>query len=404
MSALSPRLERALLAAGLGLVLSIALSVGLEQRSFAAINRGDFPAFYTLALLAGGNEGQRLYDLELQRQVQNAVWPSLSGTVLPAAYPAYLAFLLQPLAHLGADASRVVWVCLMVLCVVGAIASLVRSVPTLNGLGWQLGVGVFLFAPLFIGVVGGQLVGLSFLCYAVLFALSKRRTFVTEIVGGIVAGLWMVKPHFALAVAAIFLFERRWVALSAWFGMSLVFWMLGARVAGPQWVSEWMSFARQFSEIDLATNAHQMTGVVGALYSFVSALGGGALVSTRFWDVLSIALSLLVPLGLVLASRVAKRSSQLASAPLLCLGPLLVLFAPVVNFYDLSLALIPLIVLMRPSKLRDVTIAACVLIASQFVALGKGFACPGITFMVALGMAILCWRALAREGAAARGS
>ena len=402
MSALTPRQERILLAAGLALILAVVFSLVFERRSFAAINRGDFPAFYTLALLASEDNAYRFYDLERQREIQNSVWPSLSGTVLPAAYPAYLAFLIRPLALLDADTARVVWVGLMLGCVVAAARVLSRSVPSLRGLGWQIGIAIFLFWPLFVGVVGGQMVGLSFLCYAVLFALDKRRSRAAEMAAGVVAGIWMVKPHFGLGVAALFLVERRWVALSTWFVMSLLLWLLGAAVAGPDWVGAWVVFARHFSEIDLATNAYQMTGVIGALYSLVASLGLGGKVSAEQWDKFSLSLALLVPVGLLLASRASKRDSRFVNAPLLSLGPLLVLFAPVVNFYDLSIALVPLIVLMKPSVQRDVLIAASVLCASQLVGLGKSLSVPGLAFVVALGMSILCWKAVVREARSER--
>lgn len=398
MSPCSQRLDRVLTAAALGLIIAIGISLATEQSSSAAINRGDFPAFYTLAYLVANGDGHRLYDLDLQQQVQNAVWPSLSGSVLPAAYPAYLGFLVQPLALLDVTTSRMVWVSFMIACVVVAAAVLARSVPTLTGMGWRLVISLFLFCPLFMGVIGGQVVGWSLLCYSLLFALNRRRSVGTEVLFGAVVGMWMVKPHYALAAVAMILFERRWVALGSWFGVSVILWSLGALVAGPDWVHEWVAFARHFAVIDLATNAYQMTGVIPVGYSLVRGVGFGSQLSPQVWDILSLLVAFVVPIGLAVGSRIERSyPARSGSVPLLALGPLLVLFAPAVNFYDLALALLPLVVLFRPTCRRDLVLAGCGLVASQFVGLGREWAVPGISFTLALGM-ILVWReAIARE-------
>lgn len=379
-------------------MIALVVAILTEESPSAAVTRGDFPAFYTLAYLAEQGEGVRLYDLEAQRRFQNSVWPSLSGSVLPAAYPAYLAFFLQPLALLDATTARAVWALLMAACVVGAVMALARHVPTLKGLGWRLGVVGFLFGPLFVGVVGGQIVGLSLLCYALLLALSQRRDHRNEILAGIVAGVWMVKPHFGLGAAAIFLCERRWLALGVWCGVSLVLWVLGVSVVDVGWVGQWIHFARQFSEIDLATNAYQMTGVVGFLYSISRSCGVVPANPSTVWDTLSITAACFVPVCLFLSARCRRCREFSVSLPWLVLGPLLVLFAPVVNFYDLSLALVPLLVLFRSDERRDFVWAAGVLIASQIVVVAKESALPGVSFTLALGMALLCLGAVRREG------
>lgn len=127
MNVLSARINRFLIAAALGLAIAIIGALSIEQAPSAAIVRGDFPAFYTMATLASRGEGARLYDLETQRQVQNEAWPSLDGSVLPVAYPAFLAFFIEPLAKLSPSNARLVWVVGMGICVVVAGALIARS-------------------------------------------------------------------------------------------------------------------------------------------------------------------------------------------------------------------------------------------------------------------------------------
>lgn len=397
MSPQSARLDRALIAASVGLVIALVVALFAEKSPSAAINRGDFPAFYTLARIASSSEPHRLYDLKLQTDVQNEVWPTFEGGVLPAAYPAYVAFFVRPLAYLNPEMARLIWVSFTLMCAVAGVLALARSVPALKGMGWQLIVGAFLFAPFFMGVIGGQIVGVSVLCYALLVVLSYRRGVGSELLAGIVAGIWTVKPHYGLAAAAVLVFEQRWRACCSWLVATVVLWALGALVAGMDWVSGWLAFAGHFSEIDLMTNAHQMSGFVPILYSTASKLGVGDQVSARFWQVLAAAAALVVPLGILIATRYQRSHNVTGNVALLTLGPLLLLFAPMVNFYDLSLALVPLMALFRPRQRGDLIAAASVVVMGQLVTSCKDTGALGVSFVVALIIALLTLRGISRE-------
>jgi hypothetical protein len=396
MSVVSPRTNRILIAAAIGLMIAVCASCITETNPSAAIARGDFPAFYTMAVIAHSGEGYRLYDLEFQRQVQNTAWPSLGGTVLPAAYPAFLAFVLEPLATLTPSTARIVWIGWMLVCVALGVLLLARAIPPLRGLWWQLFVGALLFGPLFLGIVGGQIVGLSVLLYAALIALHSRAGRKSELAVGAVTGAWMFKPHFALAVVAMLVFQRRWVAVSGWLFVSALLWLVGAQVAGVNWMSAWVSFAQQFSQIDLATNAYQMTGIVPALYSVFGVGGRDSLRCLQVWEWLIVMSALVVPIALLFLVRRAGGSVEGRMRPLLLVGPLLLMCAPAVNFYDLSLGLVPLLALFRPRERRDLTLAALALVTSQAYLLSKGEGIPGVAWVYTLAIAALVSRGLHR--------
>jgi len=397
MSVVSPRLNRVLVAAALGLIIAVCASLMTEENPSAAITRGDFPAFYTLAVLAHSAEGHRLYDLELQQQIQNTAWPTLSGTALPAAYPAFLAALLEPLAMLSPSTARMVWVCCMVVCAVLGVGILARSVPSLRGSWWQLVVGAFLFGPLFLGVLGGQVVGLSVLLYAALIALNVRVGRGKELLFGVVTGVWMFKPHYALAVVAMMVFQRRWIALGGWAFVSALYWILGAQLAGVHWVSDWLSFAQQFSQIDMVTNSYQMTGLVPALHSMLAVGGASSLISPHGFELLNVVCALLVPLALFVVVRRARGTGGEWMVPLLAVGPLLLLCAPAVNFYDLSLGLVSLLAIFHPRERKDMGLATSLLVASQFLVLCKGEGIPGGAFLFALVFVGIAGRVLSRR-------
>jgi hypothetical protein len=395
MNVLSARINRFLIAAALGLAIAIIGALSIEQGPSAAIVRGDFPAFYTMATLASRSEGARLYDLETQRQVQNEAWPSLDGSVLPVAYPAFLAFFIEPLAKLSPSNARLVWVVGMGICVVVAGALIARSSSFLRGLTWQVIVTSLLFAPLFLGVIGGQIVGVSVLLYAAIVLLDRQQKKEMEISLGVIAGLWMYKPHFALAVVVVLFVQRRWKALGAWFVTSLGLWSLGASVAGVHWMSEWAAFAKGFAHIDLVSNAPRMTGVVPFLYMLSGWFDEGWRGRIEVWEALTLMSALVVPSALAFISR--RDDTTTGSPGLLAVGPLLVLFAPAVNFYDLALGALPLLLLARPERRGDLAIAGGVIALSQIVILFKDGGVAGGCLVSGVLCAYLLCRAIARE-------
>jgi hypothetical protein len=395
MNVLPARVHRFLIASAIGLVVAIIGALSIEQPPSAAITRGDFPAFYTMATLAHRGEGAKLYDLETQREVQNAIWPSLHGAVLPVAYPAFLARWVEPLALLSATNARIVWTVAMLLCVVGACAFITRVSSSLRGLTWQTTVVALLFAPLFLGFLGGQIVGVSVLLYSALLYLDRTRGRSSEVALGIVAGLWMYKPHFSCAVVAVFLLQRRWRAIGAWFGTSAVLWALGASVAGTQWLSPWYSFARTFAQIDLATNAAQMTGIVPFLYVVWEWIAPGTGAQTGVWEVAALISLLMVPCTLAILSR--KGGSKDGRDLLPCVGPLLVLFAPAVNFYDLAIGALPLLLAIHPNRRADLLAVGGVLVLSQIVIFLKDIGIAAVCLAFAVLLTYLFMRARARD-------
>lgn len=80
-------------------------------------------------------------------------------------------------------------------------------------------------------------------------------------------------------------------------------------------------------------------------------------------------------------------------------GPLLVLFAPAVNFYDLALAALPLLTLLRPDRRSDLLLVGVVVVVSQVIMLVKDIGVGGLCFLLAMFFAALFVKAVARERA-----
>lgn len=365
MSVFSGRENRVLAAVGLGILLAtIAASLSQNQPD-SAIVRGDFPAFYTMAVVVKEGLGERLYELALQQEVQARYWKSLSASLLPAAYPPYLAALLLPLAYLEPAAARATWIIANALATLCAVVIMSQALPTLRPYRWQMCVLSLSFFPLLAGVIGGQSVGLSLILLAAIVALSKSPSKTRQIELGILTGLWMFKPHYALAAVWLLLVQRRGNALLAWAFTSLVLWLLGATVSGISWFDHWLVFARQFSHIDIVTNSDQMTGVVPFLYSATKRLALGEILGQDLLFQSTVVVAAFVPISLFFINREAmRRAAPDTSLPYLMIAPILLICAPAANFYDLSLLLIPVSSVISPSETRDRRILIAILILS----------------------------------------
>jgi hypothetical protein len=231
--------------------------------------------------------------------------------------------------------------------------------------------------------------------YAALLYLDPQEKRGLDIPLGIIVGLWMYKPHFALAVVVVFMVQRRWRAIGAWLVTSAGLWSLGAAVVGVEWLSRWYGFVKGFAHIDLMTNAPQMTGVVPFLYVICGWLHEDWCSRAGLWEVLT-AISALVAAGvLAFVSRRGRAAGW--NMGLLAVGPLLVLFAPAVNFYDLALGALPLVVLFQPTQRVDVLLGGTLIALSQVVVLLKDSGVRGGSFMLAIFLAYLVMRTTARE-------
>ncbi|MEY4701874.1 MAG: hypothetical protein RL326_2061 [Pseudomonadota bacterium] len=383
MSTLSPRVNRFLVAIAISLLLATIVASVTETSPDSAILRGDFPAFYTMAVVAREGSGGRLYDLVFQQEIQARYWPSLSASVLPVAYPAFMAMPLLPLAYLSPHIARFSWIICTLLATLGAVQMMIKSFSNLRALRWQTTVVCLGFFPLFAGVIGGQAIGVSLLLLAAITSLSVSTSMANQLAVGLLTGLWMFKPHYALAVVWLLLLQRRGWALLSWALTSVALWLIGAHVSGIDWLGHWLAFAKQFSHIDLLTNSDQMTGVVPFLFSIVKRVSGSEYYSERVWASLSMLSSALAPLALfAIHKTLSKRSPSDPRALYLLIAPVLLLLAPAANFYDLALLLISLGATISPFRVRDVRILTAIIVLSALALLSRELGFFGGSFLL----------------------
>lgn len=310
-----------------------------SERS-SALARGDFPGFYSPAVIVARGEPQHLYNVAEHHRIQRAAWPSFGHEMYISVYPPYFSVILAPLAKLDPGAARWLWTALSLMAYLATLMILRLRSPALYSHFAFVATGSLLMAPIFYGVLGGQNTAFSMLLYVGGVTLLQRRQRLSDLAAGLLFGLWLFKPQFGVIAGIYLLLKRRWWALATYIVVGCAWWGLAAWFAGPQWVQAWLSATSSFAATNFIINDYQMTSLAGLL----SSLSNMGLLSDAW--VLPIAVVLSAALVLLLVIRRVRSDWILA--------PAMVLISPQTLFYDLSLALLSCSRFLSFQRDRDV--------------------------------------------------
>ncbi len=336
-------------------VLFVAIGFEFTARgSQGLVARGDFPAFYSAAQCVASGLGSRLYDQELQADLQQGAFSERAGNYLSFAYPPFVALALRPLAFFGPVAAKTLFMLFQLCCAISAIALLVRTVPRLKAYQFPLAVLFFWFGPLLTAIVGGQNVGFSLLILVAAAAALSRRTLIGDIVGGASIGVWLFKPSVSFLLVVALLFRPRpLVAVLSFLTVACLLLAAPVLFFGFEIWSSWAYAVQWFAEVDAQVNGHQMISIVG-LISALAGDRGGAGLPTGY-----VASALLAGYAL-LRYRNAAYGEHGTETPgwlfreLLLLGSAAVLTSPHALYYELSLFLPAACVSVRLNSDRSV--------------------------------------------------
>jgi arabinofuranan 3-O-arabinosyltransferase len=213
---------------------------------------GDFLAFETGAEILTKGRGAELYDLQLQRTVQDRLAGKAFPEWQPYVNPPLLAIAIMPLMWLGTIGAFRAYSAAMILAGLLGGAALVGVVPALarTPLGATSVVLLSLsFHPLARTMFGGQN---SVLTWALLcggaWALERGRASVA----GVLLGLLSYKPQYVLLPALALAFVGAWRALVVTCAVALVHYTLGAFFAGPNWPLCMLAAMRQYRPMEWA--------------------------------------------------------------------------------------------------------------------------------------------------------
>ena len=337
------RLSVATIAALAGAV-AIVFVADHEHRSL--LGRGDFPGFYGPAEILSRNLESRLYDPQLQRQVENELWPSFGGQFYYSVYPPYFYRLLQPLTSCTPQQAQWIFTTLMLLFFLLSLRYLRPLVPLLQTTPLPTAVYLFTLAPVFVAIVGAQNTALSLLLYCGAIALLNRRTAAGEWGAGVLLGLWLFKPQFGAFALFLALVGGRFRVVAGGAVVAFFYYLLGATVFGLSWPLTWFHALKAFAGENLYVNQQQLTSAIG----FFSALGHlvdfipaaeGILKGIGYLVTALVFLLTVSRFSVLWRLRTEEKRREYFPRLLLLLGPMLTVVSPQTLFYDLTLALIP---------------------------------------------------------------
>jgi Glycosyltransferase family 87 len=197
--------------------------------------RVDFISFYTVGKMLVAGEGEHLYDIQKQAEVQQPLMQGyvFQGGALLFVHPPFQSLVFLPFGFLPFVVAYCVWVTVMVL--LGWLSvSLLLELPHYSGLlAWssQIHAAAFCFFPVVVSLIQGQdsLMLLFFLTWT--FALLKQGK---ETHAGAVLAFSLFKFHLVLPLYFVFLLKGKWRVLkgsaySGLFLLALSFAMVGLR-------------------------------------------------------------------------------------------------------------------------------------------------------------------------------
>jgi hypothetical protein len=350
--------------AALAIAFVATLTSGEGADTAAGRLGGDYPAFYAAGRIAASGDLDEVNDLERLEAAQEDLFPADEDEgFLTWAYPPHVALLYRPLAAVPYRASYALHTGLMIAAYVGAAWLLRRKVAWLDrafipGLAAGL-----LFYPMFRGIGAGQNTALTLL---LLIGAWRASLAGRDGLAGVVLGLLLFKPQFALLAIAAWAVDRRWRAVATFGATAAATWVVTAAFAGTGWVSGWLDDldAYRATEDVNAENHVSLSEAADALVD-VAALGWAVaagvvyLVARRWWREPDVAL----------------------------LAPALLLVAAHAVFYDIGLALIPAAIALPAAPGAVATLWLAGFLDPLKEALGFN---PGV-------LALLGWLALASK-------
>jgi len=224
----------------------------------------DYLAHYSAGYILRYVSPERLYDLDLQRQIQEAVAPpDRLERYYYYNHPPFLAGILGWVTTKDYNSSYFRWVLFLIvfhLTSLGLLVYLMRRFQWQVEEIWVLGISGLLFAPLFVAYLKGQdstflLLGVSLWTFGLLTARDR--------VAGLGLALAAIRPQVALVLALPFLFKRRqvWWWFVAWGLILLAYCYLLVGVQGLEGFFQVLLFSGQGTGIDV----DKMITLMGAI-------------------------------------------------------------------------------------------------------------------------------------------
>ncbi len=250
---------------------------------------GDYLAFHVGGTIVREGHGERLYDFDVQRQVQDSLLGGPRRWRQRYLNPPALAMALAPATALGYTAGFRLFTLAMVLAFAGTLILGGNALPRLTGrplTGLTAALLAAGYLPVALTMFGGQNTVLTlFLLMGVFWGLRRRRS----VAAGVFVGLLLYKPQFALLPALLLVARRDWKAVASAAAVAAAQYVAGALVSGPAWPLHLLGAIRVQAGLEIASGldfsiaAVAQNGIGGWPGSAVALLTAVAAVALVWW-------------------------------------------------------------------------------------------------------------------------
>jgi Glycosyltransferase family 87 len=345
------------LAMGLpAITFGLTLHSWLDEKRLVQSGGADFRLFYTGACMVRTGHSNELYSYTALKHFEDLL-VSVHPLPLPFNHPPYEALLLVPFTYLRFQLAFLAWLgvnlVLLALCVWFLKPDLERLKPLWRWLPVAMFIG---FIPFSVALMQGQdsilLLFLLSLAY-----LGVRRE--NEWLAGLLVGLCVFRFQVALPIAALFVLWRRWrftagFALSSLLCLFCSLWIVGIKglMAYAGLLNGMSAGLDRQGEVLYGIPPAFMGNLRGMIYVVCSAWMSPA---STHWLVIALSAALLLAVGFI--ARHQEIHSQLIAA---------VVTASLVSYHalshDLSILLLPLVVLLAQHRSDDRWLAVIALV------------------------------------------
>jgi len=329
-----------LLAAAIGAAVWLVWLISLLARPglldlAGNVKGGDFLEFYAAGRIVAAHQTDHLYDLDVQARVEHEItaperWSGFHGFITPP----FFALPFVPLAALPYLSAFALWSALGILMLIGTLwlVDRVRAAP------WVLA-----FVPVWAAISYGQNSLLSLFVLASVYVLLRRGR---DGVAGVVLGCLLYKPQLVVLLAALLLLDRRWRALAG-LGVTAVLLAAVALALSVPATLAYLAFGRSFAT--LLGERGFPTAKMHSLYSFFVLLLPGHLTAAA-------ALALLSSLAVLAVVRLQQPPYAVDTLDRWYAAAIwgTVLISPHVPLYDLSLLVLPALLVWPGAQDKDV--------------------------------------------------
>ncbi len=301
---------------------------------------GDYPSFYGAGAIVADGDWDELYSAERQQEEQKGLIDD-EGGFLYFSYPPFVAAAYGALAALPYAASFLIHVLITALALWAAVRLLWPWLER-TGLPPVAVFGIALLAyPVFRAVVGGQNTTITLLLLAGAARLESDKR---PLQAGLVASLLLFKPQFGLIVLPLLVITQQRRLILGWLAGAVSLLGVSWLLMGGEWLSDWWSQARDFSDTNLAVNGANFVSAPG----FLSHLGGTG------WGVVGYGLGVLFGAAVALVWWHRRDNDPLVRWSLV--GVAMAFVAPQTLYYDAGLLLLAATLLVRFDRERWIVV------------------------------------------------